>query len=119
MKVAGNTSDGDFIFGRGLASYKSKSEAIRQNVVTRLRLFTDDWFMNIESGNPWNELFGGKASKDKIKRQIERSVMTTDGVRQLNSLETIENKNDRKLTVIVSYTDIFDVEFNENFTLEG
>ena len=34
MKVAGITSDGDWMFGRGKASYKSKSEAIRQNVLT-------------------------------------------------------------------------------------
>ena len=116
MKVAGITSDGDWMFGRGKASYKSKSEAIRQNVLTGLRLFINDWFLNFNEGNHWIELFGSKASKEKILREVEKSVTLTEGVRRLDSLELISN-TERKAVIEITYTDIFNVKFEERVEL--
>lgn len=117
MSVAGITKDGDWIFGRGKASYKTKSDEIRQRVVTRLRLFTNDWFLDITAGNPWIELFGSKNSQDKILRTIERSVILTEGVRSLDSLEIIEITN-REAQIRFSYTDVFNNQFNEQVELQ-
>lgn len=118
MRVAGITKDGDFNFGRGLASYKIKSDAINQNVVTRIRLFTDDWFLDTDNGNPWFDLFGGRAQASKIRRQVEHSVMTTEGVLRINKIEVIEDTKERTMSIILSYIDIFDNEFNESLVIE-
>ena len=117
MRVAGTTSNGDWIFGRGKASYKTRSEAIRQNVVTGLRPFTNDWFLNLDHGNPWIELFGSKASEDKILRTVEKSVTLTEGVRRLDSLELIST-TDRKAVIHLTYTDIFNAQFEERVALD-
>lgn len=116
MSVAGITKDGDWIFGRGKASYRTKSDEIRQRVVTRLRLFTNDWFLDTSSGNPWVELFTSRSSQNKILRTIERSVVLTDGVRSLDSLE-ITSVSERHAEINLSYTDVFNNKFTETVAL--
>ena len=116
MSVAGVTKDGDWIFGRGKASYKSKSDEIKQRVVTRLRLFTNDWFLDTSSGSPWTELFTSRTSEKKILQAVERSVMLTDGIRSLDSLELIKVE-DRHATIHLSYTDVFNNKFTETVAL--
>ena len=43
----------DWTFGQGFSNYASESEAIAQNVQTRLWSFTNDWFLDLEHGLPW------------------------------------------------------------------
>jgi uncharacterized protein Veg len=117
MSVAGITTDGDWIFGRGTASYKTKSDEIRQRVFTRLRLFTNDWFLDVTAGNPWIELFGSKNTQERILRTIERSVVLTEGVRSIDSLELIQ-VNNREAQFQFSYTDVFNNQFTEKVELE-
>jgi len=113
MKVAGITSEGDFIFGRGRASYKTNSDAIAQNVVTRLRLFTDDWYLDVDSGIPWIEILGARGGFDRIQRAIEKSVLQTDGVKSISRLEVEENAKTRTISVILEYVDVFNVDVSE------
>lgn len=113
MKVAGINSSGDFLFGRGRNSYKTKSNAIAQNVVTRLRLFTDDWYLDVDSGIEWVELLGTRGNTDRIRRAIEKSVLQTDGVKSISRIEIEQNAEDRSISVILEYNDVFDVEVSE------
>jgi len=113
MRVAGITSGGDFIFGRGKASYKTKSGAIAQNVVTRLRLFTDDWYLDVDSGISWIEMLGTRGNSDRIQRAIEKSVLQTDGVKSISRLEIEKNSEDRSISIILEYNDIFGTEVSE------
>lgn len=113
MKVAGISSAGDWIFGQGLASYKTKSDAIAQNVVTRLRLFKDDWYLDVDSGIPWIELLGTRGNSDRIQREIERTVLQTDGVKSISRLEITEVAESRGISVILEYNDVFDLEISE------
>jgi len=113
MKVAGITSEGDFIFGRSLASYKTKSDAIAQNVVTRLRLFTDDWYLDVDSGIPWIELLGTRGNSDRIRREVEKSVLQTDGVKSISKLEITEDSENRGLSIELEYNDVFDLDVSE------
>ena len=113
MEVAGITSEGDFIFGRSLASYKTKSDAIAQNVVTRLRLFTDDWYLDVDSGIPWIELLGTRGNSDRIRREVEKSVLQTDGVKSISKLEITTDSENRGLSIELEYNDVFDLDVSE------
>lgn len=113
MKVAGINSSGDWLFGHGRNSYKTKSNAIAQNVVTRLRLFTDDWYLDVDSGIEWVELLGTRGNTDRIRRAIEKSVLQTDGVKSISRIEIEQNAKDRSISVILEYNDVFDVEVSE------
>ena len=113
MRVAGIDGTGDWIFGRHKASYKTNSNAIAQNVVTRLRLFLDDWYLDVDSGIPWIELLGTRGNETMIQRNIEKAVLQTEGVKSISRLEVETNKNSRSISVILEYNDVFDAEVSE------
>jgi len=105
MRVSGLDSDGDWIFGSGKASYKTQSEAVLQSIKTRLKSFTDDWFLNIEDGIDWINLLGSKDNEDSINREIEKTILQTDGVVAIINFST--TLTDRNLSVSVIYIDVY------------
>lgn len=117
MRVSGLTSDGDWRFGKGRASYLRRSEAIRQNVVTRLKSFTDDWFLNINEGIPWIELLGSKQTQSRILREVESRVLATEGVRTITRLRLVEIDVNRSATIELSFVDVFDTSFDERVNI--
>jgi len=116
MKVSGLDTNDDWVFGRGLASYKKDADAIGQNVKTRLKAFTDDWFLDTDNGINWFELLGTRDNEAKIRRAIEKSVLQTEGVIAIKSLE-ITNINNRDLTFQIMYINVFNVLIEETLDL--
>lgn len=112
MRVSGLTADGDWRFGKGRASYLDRSEAIRQNVVTRLRSFTEDWFLDTTAGLPWYDLLGRNDAQTRMLRDIERIILTTEGVRTIDLLEVVSIV-DRDASIRITLTDIFNTEYTD------
>lgn len=108
MRVSAITSDGDWTFGRGKANYIDKSAAVRQNVVTRLRSFKNDYFANMNAGIDWIEIFGIKGNEARILREIESMVLQTTGVRSIDKLEIIARDSNRGVTISLKFTDLYD-----------
>jgi len=117
MRVSRIDSNGDWTFGKGHANYLRRSDAIAQNVVTRLRSFVDDWFADIDAGLPWFELLGARNTRDRILREIERAVLATDGVRSIERLRIVEVDANRNARIELIYTDIFDERFSDTVVL--
>jgi len=117
MRVAGITSEGDWIFGRNKASYKTKSKAISQNVVTRLRSFKNDWFLDVEAGIDWVDILSSKGNTGEIKIAVEKSVLQTVGVKSISKLEIEEDRKNRAISIIINYNDVFDVEMYEEIKI--
>lgn len=117
MRVSGITSTGDWTFGRGKANYKAKSEAVRQNVTTRLREFQSDYFANVTRGIDWITIMGTRGNEDRILREIERRVLTTTGVRSIDRLDIVRRDADRSVTIELRFTDLFDTSFIERVAL--
>ena len=113
MSVRKVTSDGDWTFGKGLADYVSGSEEIKQNVVTRLRSFTDDYFLNVDEGSPWIELFGNLGTERQILRAIEKSVAQTNGVLSITELKLLDTDSNRNARIAVTYTDVYNTTASE------
>jgi len=116
MRVSRLTAGGDWTFGKGRANYARRSDAIRQNVVTRLRSFTEDWFLDVAEGSPWTELMGTKQTQSRILREVEARVLATDGVRSIESLRLISVDKQRHATIELSVMDIFDTRINITVT---
>ena len=113
MRVSGLTVDGDWRFGKGKATYKRRSDAIRQNVFTRLRSFENDWFLDITHGLPWVDMLGSRNTRQRILREIERQVLTTEGVRAIDRLELVSVDDNRAATIQIAIIDIFDERYDE------
>jgi len=112
MRVRRITADGDWSFGKGRADYVNSSKAIRQNVVTRLRSFTDDWFLDITNGLPWIELLGNRNTENQIIAAVEKTVLETEGVRLIERLRLVRGAN-RTANIELIFVDIFDERFTE------
>lgn len=107
MRVSRITPDGDWTFGRGKADYIANTEAIRQNVVTRLRSFKNDWYADVNHGIEWFGLLGNRANQKSILAAIEDTVLNTDGVSTITKLRILHIDSDRKATIELSFTTIF------------
>jgi hypothetical protein len=107
MSVRAITSSGDWTFGCGRADYMTQSKEISQNVVTRLRSFTNDHFINVSAGNNWLQLFGSLGQQDKILRAVEASVMQTLGVVSISNIELTNLDYNRRATIKITYSDVY------------
>lgn len=107
MSVSRVTADGDWTFGRSLNDYITGSDEIAQNVVTRLRFFQQDWFLDVQAGIDWFTILGSKSNEQVIRAEISRVTLNTQGVTEVNTIEFVVNREQRTLTVNLTYTDIY------------
>ena len=117
MRVSGLDEDGDWRFGRGLAVYISRGDAVRQNVVTRLKSFRSDFFLDVDANIDWIDLLGRRETKDEILRAVERVTLSTDGVTTITKLDIEVKTSTRKATIMLAFGTIFDDEFSEEITI--
>ena len=80
---------------------------MRQNVVTRLRSLTNDWFLDIDANIDWLGLLSTKGSEDQIISEIRRVVLDTENVIRINNLTTNIDRNSRKMSMSMVLTTIF------------
>jgi len=106
MRVSRLTSDNDWTFGKGKANHALNSEAIRQNVVTRLKSFANDWFLDISANIDWFNILGNKNNEQIIRSEVARIVLATDGVATLDKYELIVAE--REANIVIEFTDIFE-----------
>jgi len=118
MIVSRLDKNGDWTFGKGRANYATKSEAIGQSVVTRLRSFTDDWFADISHGIPWVELLGTKNTKARILAEIEQSILNTVGVRSIELLQLNAVDSNRAASISVRVIDIYDQRIDKTVSVQ-
>lgn len=116
MRVSGLNKIGDWTFGRGRANYLSKSDAVAQKVVTRLRSFKRDWYLDVDANIDWLRLLSTRGIRvETIRSQIERVVRKTEGVARVTKITTDLNRATRNLTISVEAVGIY----NESILIEG
>ena len=106
MRVSRLIND-DWTFGKGLANYTADSDAIRQNVITRLRSFKNDWFLDVEANIDWLNILGNRNNQETIESEIRRVTLETEGVLTIDHFEIVEIV-DRNVTIQIEFTTIFD-----------
>ena len=107
MRVSGLDSNRDWKFGKGRAAYKRNADAIAQNILTRLRSFLGDWYLDTEIGIDWLKLLGNLGTEKRILRSVESTVMQTGGVLSIQELKIIGRDSSRGVTIRIRYTDVF------------
>ena len=113
MRVSGLTPTGDWRFGRGKANYLRKSDAIKQSVVTRLRSFTRDWYLDVDANVDWIGLLSTRGILvDTIRRRVERVVRKTEGVARINRIAVDLDRADRKVTIELDIVDVYGAQIN-------
>jgi hypothetical protein len=116
MRVRRIDTNGDWTFGQGMANYAKDGEAVRQNVLTRLKSFQYDWFLDMDACIDWISILGNKNNAGIIRTEIRRVAQETEGVLAVN--QVIINKVDanRRASITITITTIYDTQFTD--TLE-
>jgi len=117
MQVSGLDNNLDWRFGKGRAVYKRDSKAIAQNVLTRLRSFKGDWYLDTEAGVNWIVLLGSIGNKQRIIRAIESTVLQTEGVISIQKLGIIQHNPNNRATIELQYTDVFSQQDSQTLEL--
>jgi hypothetical protein len=117
MKVRRIDRNGDWTFGQGLSNYISRSEGVRQNVITRLKSFKNDWFLDVEANIDWYNILSNKNNEQTILREIERITLATEGVQTITNLEVVSVNNKREARIHLSFTTIYDTSFDEQIEI--
>lgn len=93
--------------------YISNAAAVRQNVVTRLKSFTSDWFLDTDANIDWIDLLGRKGTREEILRDVERVTLATEGVTTITKLDIDVKTSTREASIMLAFGTIFDVDFEE------
>lgn len=110
MRVSGLSKAGDWLFGQGKARYLSKSDAVGQRVVTRLKSFTNDWYLDVNANVNWIGLLGTRGVRTaQIERQVERVVKATQGVARIDDININLDRVHRSVRINVTITTIYQV----------
>lgn len=111
MKVRKIDDNGDWTFGQSKANYIDGAEAIRQNVATNIKMFTDDWFLDVDKNIDWFSILGNKNNKEIISNEVDRVTRETFGVVNVISIEVdVKNTDEgnRTAKIILKFTTIYD-----------
>ncbi len=107
MRVSALTNEHDWRFGHSKSNYVDKDEAIKQNIQTRLLSFKNNWFLDINANIDWIGLLGTKNNENRIKSEVNRVTLSTDGVVKITKYEAIADRVTRKLKINLTVSTIF------------
>lgn len=116
-------ANGDMVFGHGSADFWfNQPEAVGQSVMTRLLLFSGEWFLDTTAGTPW----GGFPLNDLVVQQgqilgvhtqlsrdaaIRQRIMTTTGVVTINNYVSQVDPDTRGFSVQATIDTIYGAAF--------
>lgn len=100
--------NGDFVFGNSLNDFLINTpEAVGQSVETRLKLWVNEWFLDISEGTLWLQGILGKHDQSTIDNVLRSRILETTGVTGITSYESSINPGTRKLSVSVSIDTLY------------
>jgi hypothetical protein len=100
-------SNFDMTFGHGLADFLTETEAIGQNIKTRLLLILPEWFLNITEGTPWRSILGVRFDRNYSETALRKRILETDGVTKITMFKLAVNSSTRKAVLSVTVETIY------------
>lgn len=107
MKVRSIDESHDWNFGFNQSDYKEFSNAIKQNVLTAVLEVRGDWFLSLESGVDWINYLGRSSNLQLLEADLKSAVLGVDGVLRIDNMSINIDRESRKATINIEYTDIY------------
>jgi hypothetical protein len=97
MRYRALSPAGDYTFGQGSANFLVNSPAaVEQAILTGLRLFQGEFWLNTAAGVPWVQDVIGKGTQGTYDSAITNQILSTTGVSGITSYSS--SLNGRALT---------------------
>ena len=108
MRVRKVDANGDMTFGHGQANFwRDVPDAPAQVCVSRLALYTGEWFLNLSDGTNWNAKVLGKYTGSTRDVEVQSRILGTQGVKSLVSYSSSVNRDTRAYDVSVRIDTIY------------
>lgn len=108
MRVRKLDQNGDMQFGRGRTDFLADSvEAVAQRVLTRLRLWVGEWFLDVTSGTDYQNAILGVDKKETAGPEIQDRILNTPGVSSIDEFESNFDENSRKASFSAKISTIY------------
>jgi hypothetical protein len=94
--------EGDMQFGRGIQNFLVDSPAaVAQAIMTRLNLWTNEWFLDLSAGTPWMQQVLGKPRQpgSSPDAAIRSRILGTPYVTRITNYASNFNSTNRSWTV--------------------
>ncbi|WP_283149022.1 hypothetical protein [Silvimonas soli] len=108
MRYRKEDANGDYSFGGGPADFwVDVPEAVGQAVMTKLRLWAGEWFLDNTEGTPWNTKVLGKYTQETRDAAIRARILQTPGVTDIETYASVFDGNTRSLSVTATINTIY------------
>lgn len=97
----------DWTFGKNQSDYLQGSDAIKQSVLTAILSVRNDWFLNLNHGIDWVNYINKSSNLALLESDLKGSIIAVEGVYQITNIEINLQREQRKATISVEYTDIY------------
>lgn len=102
--------NGDYQLGHGKNDYLTDTpETVIQAVITRLKLWLEEWFLNSDDGTPWASLVLGKYTVAEYDDAIRARILGTQGVIKLIDYESVLDRESRALSISAEISTVYGV----------
>lgn len=105
MSFRNLTGEHDWVWGTGKNSYVTENDEIALNVKTRVLSFLGDCFFAPTEGIDWWN-FLNYHSSDKLENAVQETIAKTDGVVDVNAIDSYLNAN-RKINLSYDINTIY------------
>jgi hypothetical protein len=100
MRYRALDADGDYTFGRGLGNFLiDNRECVAQSVLTRMRLWQGEWFIDKTSGMPWATEVLGKYTLPLYDFAIRQRILGTENVTGIAAYSSTYDSATRAIAV--------------------
>lgn len=73
-------SNGDYVFGQQAVFLHDSSAAVAQAILTRLLLWSGEWFLDLAEGTPYDTLILGYGTQGTRDAAVRERILSTPGV---------------------------------------
>lgn len=106
MRYRALDANGDYTIGNSTAFLVNSPATVGQSVLTRLKLLTNEWFLDLTEGLPFSTEIRGKYTQATYDQAIRSRILGTQGVTEITAYQSVLG-SDRKLTVTVSINTVY------------
>ena len=100
--------NGDFSAGHGSADFFVDSpEAVGQSVLTRLRLWTGEWFLDTDEGTPYREQVLGVRKRQTAGPALKLRIASTEGVTSVDAFNADYDGDSRHIAVAAAVDTVY------------
>ena len=104
-------ANGDYTFGQGNTRgfWQDVPDAVGQAALTRLRLWTGDWFLNLPDGTPYRTQVLGKYTGNTADPAIQARILGTPGVKAILAYASQQDRDTRIFNIQCTLDTIYGV----------